>query len=93
MKTYGGVEVQLHVFLSSALEEGVWLALRPGDTAPGTHCTGGWVGPRVGLDKVEKRIKYFQCPYRESNPGRPSRSLFIILIKIPWRGEEKYLCP
>jgi hypothetical protein len=21
---------------------------------PGTHCTGGWVGPRTGLDKSEK---------------------------------------
>jgi hypothetical protein len=22
---------------------------------PGTHCTGGWVGPRAGLDVCEKR--------------------------------------
>ena len=22
---------------------------------PGTHCTGGWVGPRVGLDGCEKK--------------------------------------
>jgi hypothetical protein len=21
----------------------------PGERAPGTHCTGGWVGPRAGL--------------------------------------------
>ena len=21
---------------------------------PGTHCTGGWVGPRAGLDRVRK---------------------------------------
>ena len=21
---------------------------------PGTHCTGGWVGPRAGLDRCEK---------------------------------------
>jgi hypothetical protein len=23
----------------------------PGKRTPGTHCTGGWVGPRAGLDK------------------------------------------
>jgi hypothetical protein len=22
----------------------------PRERAPGTHCTGGWVGPRAGLD-------------------------------------------
>jgi hypothetical protein len=28
-------------------------ALPPGKR-PGTHCTGGWVGPRTGLDGCEK---------------------------------------
>jgi hypothetical protein len=37
-----------------------------GDRAPGTHWVGGWVGPGVGLDCVEKR-KILRC--RESNPG------------------------
>jgi hypothetical protein len=23
---------------------------------PGTHCTGGWVGPRAGLDVCEKNV-------------------------------------
>jgi hypothetical protein len=23
---------------------------------PGTHCTGGWVGPRVGLDVCERSL-------------------------------------
>jgi hypothetical protein len=26
----------------------------PGDSAPSTHCIGGWVGPRTGLDTVKK---------------------------------------
>jgi hypothetical protein len=30
MKTYGGVDVQIHVFLTSALVEGDWSTLRPG---------------------------------------------------------------
>jgi hypothetical protein len=42
-------------FLTSAVEGGEWSASRPGriyprGRAPGTHCTGGWVGPRAGLD-------------------------------------------
>jgi hypothetical protein len=42
---------------------------------PGTHWTGGWVGPRAGLDtEVGGKIL---CPRRGSkprSPGRPARS-------------------
>jgi hypothetical protein len=39
-------------FLTSALGGGEWSALCPGhfaprERAPGTHCVGGWVGPRA----------------------------------------------
>jgi hypothetical protein len=59
MKTYGGVDVYMHVFLTSALVGGEWSASRPGrftsgERAPGTHWIGGWVGPRAGLDEVER---------------------------------------
>jgi hypothetical protein len=38
----------------------------PSERAPDTHCIGGWVGPRAGLDAVVKgRIP---SPRRESNP-------------------------
>jgi hypothetical protein len=42
MKTYGGVDVQIQVLLTSALVRGEWLALRPcrfspGERALGTH--------------------------------------------------------
>jgi hypothetical protein len=51
MKTYDGVEVQLHVFLTSALDGGEWLALRPcrftpGERARGTNWRGSWVGAK-----------------------------------------------
>jgi hypothetical protein len=34
---------------------------------PGTHCTGGWVGPRAGMDACEK-----SGPYRDLIPGPSS---------------------
>jgi hypothetical protein len=40
-------------FLTSALEVVSvmpWPRFSPGERIPGTHCTGGWVGPRAGLD-------------------------------------------
>jgi hypothetical protein len=41
-------------------------ALSPGNR-PGTHCVGGWVGPRAGLDGCGK-----SRPYRHSIPGPSS---------------------
>jgi hypothetical protein len=51
--------MQTHVFLTSALVGGEWSASRrgrftPGERAAGTHWIGGWVGPRAGLDDMEK---------------------------------------
>jgi len=37
----------------------------PAQTASSTHKIGGWVGPRAGLDGVEKR-KTFPCWYHDS---------------------------
>jgi hypothetical protein len=44
----------------------------PGERTPGNHWTGGWVGPRAGLDAGAKRK--ILCPCRGSNPDRPARS-------------------
>jgi hypothetical protein len=41
----------------------------PGERTTGTLWTGGWVGPRAGLD-TEVRGKIL-CPCRGSNPDRP----------------------
>jgi hypothetical protein len=65
--------------LTSALVGGEWSASRPGrftpgERAPGTHWIGGWVGPRTGLDDVERR-KFLTLPGLELRPlGRPARS-------------------
>jgi hypothetical protein len=60
MKTYGGRdESMVPPFLTLALDGVKWLASHsgrfiPGERASGTHFIGGWVGPRAGLDIVEK---------------------------------------
>jgi hypothetical protein len=53
------MDIQIHVFLTSALTGGEWSASRPGrftlgEGSPASHWIGGWVGPRAGLDDVEK---------------------------------------
>jgi hypothetical protein len=58
MKTYWGMEMYDHAFLTSALG-GEWSASRlgrftPGVTTPETRWIGGCVGPRAGRDAVAK---------------------------------------
>jgi hypothetical protein len=69
MKTYGGVDVQTHVFLTLVLIGGKWSASRPGRFTPGTHWIEGWMGSRAGLDNVKKK-KYLFC--RDRTPTRLS---------------------
>jgi hypothetical protein len=88
MKAYGGVDVKIHIFLTSALAGGEWLASRPGrftpmERAAGTHWIGGRVDPRAGLDDVEKR-KFFTLPGLELQPlGRPARSQSLYRLRYP----------
>jgi hypothetical protein len=56
MKKYARVEVHIHVFLVSVLDE--WSASHPGrftPVGPGRHRIRGWVGPTVCLDAVDDR--------------------------------------
>jgi hypothetical protein len=62
MKIHGGVDVysQIHVFLTLALVRDELSASRPcrftlGERKPGTNRIRGWVGPRAGMDDIEKR--------------------------------------
>ena len=54
-----GVEVKLHSFMTKGTIRGVRnqrhapAALYPRERH-GTHCTGGWVGPRAGMDSCGK---------------------------------------
>jgi len=49
-----------------AIDGGEWLASRPGHFTPGTHCIGGWVASRAGLEAVAKRRN--SCPCWNRNP-------------------------
>jgi hypothetical protein len=72
----GGVDVYSHVFLTSTLVGGEWLASWPGyfiprEKAPGTQCIGGWVDSKTSLDHMEMRtflslsgleLQHLSCP-------------------------------
>jgi hypothetical protein len=65
MNAYGGVDVQSHILLTSALAGGEWSASRPGrftpgERAPSTHWIGGWVDPRVGMDTWKEKFLTLQ---------------------------------
>ena len=73
-----------------ALEEGEGSASRsdrslPLET-PGTHCTGGWVGPRVGLDRCGKS----RPPPGILSPDRPARSQSLCRLRYPVHEYGKY---
>jgi hypothetical protein len=82
MKTYGGVAVYTHIFLTSALVGGEWPASRPGRFNPGARVSGvhrieGQVGPRAGPDNIEK-WKFFTLPGLELWPlGRLATRLLF----------------
>jgi hypothetical protein len=54
--------------------------LPPGIQPPHTQWIGVLVGPQTGLDCMEKG--QISCLYRESNPGRPARSLVVIPTEL-----------
>jgi hypothetical protein len=72
MKACEGVDVEIHIFLTSALVGRERSVLPPGETAPRIHWKGDLVRPRVCLDDVDKR-KFFSLPGLDLQPlSRPS---------------------
>jgi hypothetical protein len=61
-------------------------ALYPGERTPGAHWTGGWEGPRAGLD-AEARRKILRLCWG-SKPGPPVRSQTLYCLSYP--GSNKY---
>jgi hypothetical protein len=93
MKAYGGVDVYIHIFLTSALAGGEWSASRlcrftPREIAPDTHWIGDWVDSRTGLDDVEKR-KFLTLPGLELRTlcrTTRSQSLHRLRYPVSWRN-------
>jgi hypothetical protein len=77
-----GVDVYIHIFLTSALVGGELSISRPGrftpgERAPGTHWIGCWVDLRARLDNLEdlERRKFLTPQGLELRLlGRPARS-------------------
>jgi hypothetical protein len=92
MVALGGEEVQLLLILNLGTRWG-WVVsvtprprCTPGERTSGTHLTGGWVGPRAGLD-TEARRKIL-CLCRGSNPGHPVRNQSLYDSYILYKKEE-----
>jgi hypothetical protein len=68
--------------MTAALEGGEGSVSRPGRSLPrerpGTHCTGGWVGPKAGLDRCGK-----SRPTGIRSPDRPARSQSLYRLSYP----------
>jgi hypothetical protein len=47
------MKAQLHIFLTSVLNGTI--RFMPQGFTLGTHLIGGWVGPKTGLDSLDKR--------------------------------------
>jgi hypothetical protein len=88
MKKYGGVDVKIHVFLTSALVGVCGLlhipaALPPRERAPGTHWIGGWLGPTVNFNPSAVQpvaIRYIDCAI-----PAPANSLHNICFNVQFR--------
>jgi hypothetical protein len=86
MKTYGGVDAQIYIFLTSALARGEWSASRtcrfsPGERDPGTHWIGSWEDHRAGLNDVVKILEPTGLKLRPL--CLPARSLSLYRLRYP----------
>jgi hypothetical protein len=98
MKAYGGVDVETHIFLASALAGDEWSASRPGrftsaEGAHGTHWIGGWMGSRASLDGVEKR-KFLTLPGLELRPlGHLAHTQSLYRLRYPgsWHRWDSHI--
>jgi hypothetical protein len=71
-----GVEIQLHVLLSSVLDANKRSASRPsrfisGNRGLGKHCRGSWVDPRDDMDTLELPLLGIESKYLPSSNRWP----------------------
>jgi hypothetical protein len=90
-----GLEVELHVFLTSALVGCEWSSSCTGRFSPskrpsGIHWIGTWMILRNGLNSVAKRKNPYPC--QESNPGRLARIVATIRTELPRHRVCVFVC-
>jgi hypothetical protein len=72
----GGQRYSSTLPLTSALDKGGWSTPRAGHFTPRerpcTYCTGGWVGPRAGLEGAENI-----APTMIRSPDHPACSMLL----------------
>jgi hypothetical protein len=78
MKAYGGMDILIHIFLTSALGEGEWSNSRSGRFilgrgVPVLHWIGGWMNPRADLDSLDD-VENILDPTKIRTPTPGSRS-------------------
>jgi hypothetical protein len=80
----------------SSVDWGEWSASYPSHFTHGIHCTGGWMGPRTGLDAMENRILFQQLQSIKvslfvilGNCGVPFFILFYFITKILIEQKQK----
>jgi hypothetical protein len=83
-RRFGWELVQLLLFLNAGTRRG-WVVsftprprFTPGERSPGTHCRGGWLGPRAGL-KAEVRGKIL-CLCQGSNTSHQSDPILTLFV-------------
>jgi hypothetical protein len=70
MKAYGGTDVQIHIFLTSALAGGEWSASYSGRFTPGERTPPVPIGQEFGWTPESVWTMWRRensCPYRDSN--------------------------
>jgi hypothetical protein len=88
MKTYGGADAYIRIFLTSALVGDEWSVSRPGRFTPGerglvAHWIGGSVGSKANLDDVDK-IRFLTLSGLEIRSlGRPARTQSLYRLRYP----------
>jgi hypothetical protein len=82
------MDVYINILLISALVGVGWSVSRPGrftlwEGVPGIHWIGAWVGPRTGLNYVEKRNILTLLRFEVRPLGRPARSQSLCRLCSP----------
>jgi hypothetical protein len=94
MKAYGGMDVEIHIFLSTALVVGERSASNPcrfipGERDPGFIWIGGLVDHRAGLDDVKNR-EFLILPGLELRPlGLPARTQSLYRLSYPGSPQKQ----